>query len=135
MDATTFLAVKWIHVGSAALSLAGFAARGVLMLRGSALLATRFARIAPHVVDTVLLASALWLAWQLGQYPFVHGWLTAKLLALLAYIALGSIALRRGRTPRARAVALALALACAAYIVAVALARDALGPLAWLRGA
>jgi uncharacterized membrane protein SirB2 len=135
MDATTFLAVKWIHVGSAALSLAGFAARGVLMLRGSALVATRFARIAPHVVDTVLLASALWLAWQLGQYPFVHGWLTAKLLALLAYIALGSIALRRGRTPRARAVALTLALACAAYIVAVALARDALGPLAWLRGA
>jgi uncharacterized membrane protein SirB2 len=132
MEAATVLMVKWIHVGSAALSLAGFAARGVLMLRGSAWLATRFARIAPHVVDTVLLASALWLAWALGQYPFVHGWLTAKLLALLAYIALGSVALRRGRTLRARAAALALALACAAYIVAVALARDALGPFAWI---
>jgi uncharacterized membrane protein SirB2 len=135
MEAATFLMVKWIHVGSAGLSLAGFAARGVLMLRGSPRLAARFTRIAPHVVDTVLLASALWLAWALGQYPFVHGWLTAKLLALLAYIALGSVALRRGRTLRARAVALALALTCAAYIVAVALARDALGPLAWLRGA
>jgi uncharacterized membrane protein SirB2 len=135
MGDEAFLVVKWIHVGSAALSLAGFAARGVLMLRDSPLLATRLARIAPHVVDSVLLSSALWLAWRTGQYPFVHGWLTAKVLALAAYIALGSVALRHGRTLRARALALAFALACAAYIVGAALARDALGPLAWLRGA
>ena len=134
MSAIALLAVKSVHVGCAALSLAGFAARGVLMLRESPLLATRFARIAPHVVDTLLLASALWLAWQLRQYPFVHGWVTAKVLALAAYIVLGSIALRRGPTRRARAVAFALALACAGYIVAVALARDALGPLAWFAG-
>lgn len=132
MSTTAYLAVKWIHAGSAALSLAGFAARGVLMLRESPLLATRFARVAPHVVDTALLASALWLAWRLGQYPFVDGWLTAKVLALVAYIVLGSVALRRGRTRRARSVALVLALACAAYIVAVALTRDARGALAWL---
>jgi uncharacterized membrane protein SirB2 len=131
MSAVAMLAVKSVHVGCAALSLAGFAARGILMLRESPLLATRFARIAPHVVDTVLLASAVWLSWQLQQFPFVHGWVTAKVLALAAYIVLGSVALRRGPTRRARAVAFALALACAGYIVAVALSRDALGPLAW----
>jgi uncharacterized membrane protein SirB2 len=80
----------------------------------------------------VLLASALWLAWRIEQYPFVHGWLTAKVLALAAYIVLGSVALRRGLTRSARALAFALALACAAYIVLVALTRDALGPLAWI---
>jgi len=132
MSASAYLAVKWVHIGCAVLSLTGFALRGVLMLRDSPLLTARFARIAPHVVDTVLLVSALWLAWQLRQFPFVHGWVTAKVLALLAYIVLGSIALRRGTTRCVRAFALVLALACAGYIVAVALSRDALGPLAWL---
>lgn len=135
MSASAYAALKWLHVGCAALSLAGFATRGLLMLRGSPLLATRFARIAPHVVDTVLLASALALSWHLGQYPFVHGWLTAKVIALAGYIAFGSVALRRGRTLRVRAAALVLALGCAAYIIAVALARDARAPLAWLGAA
>jgi uncharacterized membrane protein SirB2 len=134
MGTSAYLAVKWLHIGCAALSLGGFVARGVLMLRDSPLLATRFARVVPHVVDTMLLASALWLAWRLGQYPFVHGWLTAKVLGLIAYIVLGSVALRRGRTRRARSIALVFALASAAYIVCVALTRDALGPLAWLAG-
>lgn len=121
-----------IHVGCVALSLAGFAARGALMLAGSPLLEARFVRVAPHVVDTLLLASAAWLSWFLGQYPFVHGWLTAKVLALLAYIVLGSVALRRGRTRGMRVAALAGAIAAAAYVVTVALTRDARGPLQWL---
>jgi len=102
-------------------------------LRDSPLLARRWLRVAPHVVDTALLASALWLAWASHQYPFVQGWLTAKVLALFAYIALGSIALRHGRSRRGRAVAYFLALGAAAYIVAVALTRDVLGPFAFLR--
>jgi len=117
-----YLLLKQVHVASAFLSIAGFAARGVLMLRDSRLLQSRFARIAPHVVDTVLLASAVALAWQSGQYPFVQSWLTAKVVALLAYIALGTVALKRGRTKTVRAIAFAAALAAALYIVAVALA-------------
>ena len=119
-----YLLVKYIHVGSVALSIAGFAARGVLMLAGSPLLQARFVRVAPHVIDTVLLASAAWLAWALHQYPFVHGWLTAKVLGLLAYIALGLVALRRGRTKTLRAWAFAGALLAAGYVVAVALTKD-----------
>lgn len=129
MDPGAYLLVKSVHVGCAALSIAGFAARGVLRLRGSALLETRLARIAPHVVDTVLLLSAVWLAWALGVVPFVHGWVTAKVLALLAYIGLGMLALR-GRTRAVRGAAFVAALAAAAYIVAVALTRDPLAGLA-----
>lgn len=130
-----FFWIKAIHVGSVFLSVAGFIARGVLMLRGSPLLKTRFVRVAPHVLDTVLLASALWLCWLLGQYPFVQGWLTAKVLGLLAYIVLGVIALRRGRSRRVRAAAFAAALLTVAYVVTVAIAHDARGPLALLGGA
>jgi uncharacterized membrane protein SirB2 len=122
---SAYLLVKQLHVACVVLSVAGFVARGGLMLAGSPLLRARFARVAPHVVDTLLLASALWLAWTLHQYPFVHGWLTAKVLGLLAYIVLGAIALRRGRTLAVRAAAFVAALLAAGYIVAVALTKDA----------
>lgn len=124
--------LKAVHVTSAILSVTGFAARGVLMLRDSPLLRARFVRIAPHVVDTVLLGSAIALAWLTAQYPFVLPWLTAKVLALFAYILLGSIALSRGRTKPARAIAFALALCTALYIMSVALLRTPAGPLGLL---
>ena len=121
-----YLFLKYVHVACVVLSFAGFAARGALMLRASPLLQARFVRVAPHIVDTLLLASALWLSWMMHQYPFVHGWLTAKVLGLLAYIVLGSIALRRGRTRAVRAAAFAAALLAAGYVVAVALTKDPL---------
>ena len=121
-----YLGLKAAHIACAILSIAGFALRGILMLADSPLLATRFARVAPHVVDTLLLASALWLAALIGQYPFVEGWLTAKVLALIAYIVLGTLALKRGRTKTVRITAFALALAAVLYIVSVALTRDPL---------
>lgn len=123
--ADAYLYVRTVHIACAVLSIAGFTLRGVLMLRESPWLHRRFVRIAPHVVDTLLLASAVWLAWFLGQVPFVHGWITAKILALLAYIVLGTVALKRGRTKGVRSGALVAALASATYIVAVALTRDA----------
>jgi len=134
MSPTAYLFAKSIHVGCVVISLAGFAARAALMLRGSNWLRTRFVRVAPHVVDTLLLVSALWLCWLLGQYPFVQGWLTAKVLGLLAYIGFGTVALRRGRTLPVRAAALGGAALSAAYVVAVALTRDPRGPLVWLGG-
>ena len=128
-----YLWVKYVHVACVILSLSGFAARGALMLADSPLLNARWVRIAPHLVDTALLASAAWLAVVLQQYPFVHGWLTAKVLGLLAYIGFGMVALRRGRTKGVRAAFLALACASAAYVVWVALTRDPAAPIAWLR--
>src|SRR5690606_537940 len=122
-----YLLAKQLHVACVVLSITGFGVRGGLMLAGSPLLRTPFVRIAPHVIDTVLLASAAWLAWFLGQYPFVHAWLTAKVLGLLAYIVLGTIALKRGRTPGQRAAAFLGALLAAGYVVSVAMTRDPRG--------
>ena len=126
-----YIVAKSLHVGTVILSLGGFGARGALMLAGSPVLERRFVRVAPHVVDTILLASALWLCWILREWPFVEGWLTAKVLGLVAYIVLGAIALRRGRTKGVRIAAFALAALAALYIVSVALAHDARGLLLW----
>ena len=116
-----YLALKYFHMSCAALSGTLFLARGIWILRASPLLQQRLVRIVPHVVDTLLLASALILmAWS-GQYPLAQNWLTAKLIALIAWIGLGTIALKRGKTKNIRTAAFIGALLMFGYIVKVAL--------------
>jgi uncharacterized membrane protein SirB2 len=122
----SYLALKFLHVTCVVLSGLGFCLRGWWMLNDSPLRQHRLTRIMPHIVDTVLLGSALTMAWMSGQYPFVNGWLTAKLGGLLAYILFGMMALRRGRTRDIRARYFVLALLAYAYIVSVALTRNVL---------
>ena len=103
------------------------------MLIDSPWLRRRWVRVTPHIIDTVLLASAIGLTWVLEQYPFVHGWLTAKVLGLIAYIILGSIALRYGPTKPIRTAAWIAALIVFGYVVSVALTHTPLGFLLWWR--
>ena len=124
-----YLLVKHLHITFAVLSGSFFLLRGLWMLAESPMLSQRWVRTVPHVVDTLLLGSALLLVFWSGQYPFVQNWLTAKVLALVAYIVLGTIALKRGKTQGVRRFALLAALATFAYIVAVALTRQAAIPL------
>ena len=118
--------VKIIHVVCALLSISGFAGRGILMIKESALLRARWLKIAPHVVDTLLLVSAIVLASQWGLAALDLSWLWAKVIALLLYIALGVIALRAGRTKAIRVTAWFAAMAVFAYIVAVAISKNSL---------
>ena len=118
--------IKTIHLATVAISLGLFLIRGLWMMQGSNLLSRKWVRIVPHINDTVLLISAIILAIQIQQYPFVHAWLTAKVLALIAYIVLGTLALKRGRTKQARTVFWCLALATFAYIVMVARTHNAM---------
>ena len=120
-----YLAIKHLHITFAVLSGSFFLLRGLWMLADSPMLQRRWVKVVPHVVDTLLLASALVLVFWSGQYPFVQPWLTAKVLALVAYIVLGTVALKRGKTKGVRTFALLAALATFAYIVAVALTRQA----------
>jgi uncharacterized membrane protein SirB2 len=119
-----YLALKHLHMGFAALSGVFFLVRGLWMLAGSALLQARFTRVAPHIIDTGLLASAIGLAVWSHQSPGQHSWLAAKIVALLVYIVLGTIALKRGKTRQVRAIAFVLALMTFAYIVGTAVTRN-----------
>lgn len=122
-----YSALKHLHTITVVLSFCLFVLRGVWMLVESPQLQRIWVRIVPHVIDAVLLASAIGLAVILHQYPFVHGWLTAKVLGLILYIILGSIALKRGSTKTIRATAWIAALAVFGYIVSVATTHSPLG--------
>ena len=117
--------LKLVHMSAAAVSIGGFLLRAYWMLRSSALLTHRWVKVLPHVVDTILLLSGVGLLLLL-KLPFAQSsWLHVKLTALVVYIVLGSIALKRGRTKRSRAIAAALAIATYLYIVGVALSKSA----------
>ncbi len=120
----SYLALKHIHITCAVLSGLGFCLRGWWMLTGSPWLKHRLTRTLPHIVDTVLLGSAIAMAVMSGQYPFAQAWLTAKLVGLLAYIGLGTMALKRGRTPAIRARIFLMAVLSYTYIVGVALSKS-----------
>jgi uncharacterized membrane protein SirB2 len=126
----SYLALKALHVGCVITSYSLFVLRGAWMLRGSALLQRRWVKIVPHVVDTLLLTSAILLALAIRQYPFVASWLTAKVIGLALYIALGTIALKRGRTRAIRVSAWIAAQVVFFYIVAVAVTHT---PVPFLR--
>ncbi|MCY7388623.1 MAG: SirB2 family protein [Burkholderiales bacterium] len=121
-----YTSIKHLHMALAALSGSLFLLRGIWMLRESSQLAQRWVRIVPHVVDTLLLASALTMVIWSEQYPFVQSWLTAKVLALIVYIGLGAIALKYGKTRTVRVCALVSALTVILYIAAVAVTKRAL---------
>ncbi|OJW48298.1 MAG: regulator SirB [Thiobacillus sp. 65-1059] len=119
-----YLILKNLHLTTIAITLTLFVLRGIWMMAGSPLLQARWVRIVPHVNDSLLLASGIGLAVLIRQYPLTHGWLTAKFFALIAYIVLGTIALKRGRTRGQRISAWFAALLVFGYMAAVARAHD-----------
>ena len=120
----SYLLLKHLHVTCVVLSGLGFLLRLSWMWRQSPWLQRRSSRVLPHVVDSLLLLSALVMAWMSGQYPLAQDWLSAKLLGLLLYIACGMMALKRGRTLSIRLYFGGLAVLAYGYIVAVALTRQ-----------
>ena len=125
-----YLLLRHVHIGCAILTIALFVLRGGLMLAESTWQRNVVLRYLPHVVDTVLLTSALMLTTVIHQYPFSTGWVTMKVVLLVAYIVLGSIALKRGRTKSIRVAALVAALATIGFLVTVARAHHPLGVFA-----
>ena len=123
-----FLLLKTTHIFFVVSSYGLFFLRGIWSLNGSAIMQKRWVRIVPHVVDTLLLISALALAFTISQYPFVDAWLTAKIIGLLLYVGLGFVALRNGMSKVLRFFAWLAAQAAFAYIVLVAISHN---PVPW----
>jgi len=129
-----YATVKLVHQSAVALSLTGFFLRGAASLAGARWVGTRAAKTLPHIVDSVLLLSALTLAWMLRLTPGNAPWLLAKIVGLVVYVGLGVLALRPGRSPGVRAAAWVAALMTAGWIVSVALMKNPFGFLAhWVR--
>ena len=124
-----YLALRDLHITCVILSGAGFFLRGIWRFADSPLAQRRWVKILPHLVDTVLLSSAIALAVLTRQYPIEQAWLSAKVIGLLSYIGCGMVAFRFSRNKKTMVVFFLLALSSYAYIVSVALTRH---PAAWL---
>jgi uncharacterized membrane protein SirB2 len=122
-----YLTVKLIHQSAVALSLTGFFVRGAASLSGATWVQSRLAKTLPHVIDTVLLLSALTLASMLSLTPANAPWLMAKVVGVVIYVALGVIAMRPTRSKRVRVAAWLAAMATAGWIVSVAITKSAWG--------
>lgn len=118
--------LKIIHLTAVVASFTLFFLRGIWLLHGADIMHRRWVKIAPHTIDTVLLVSAVALAWQLGLSPANSPWLVAKIVALLLYIGLGMLAFRFARDARQRLLAWLAALLTFAYIVLAAVTHDPL---------
>lgn len=119
-----YLAVKHLHVTCVVLSFALFFVRGLWMVSESPMLERKWVKVLPHIIDTLLLGAGITAAVMIRQYPFVADWLTAKVFGLIAYILLGTLALKRGKTRGRRIGFWLAALATFGYIVAVAFAKN-----------
>src|SRR5450759_3780923 len=118
------LLLKTVHISSATGRYILFFLRGIWSLNGSAIMSQRWIKIVPHVVDTLLIVSAITLAFSIRHYPFVDAWLTAKVIALLLYIGLGFVAWRYGRSKTVRLSAWVMAQLVFTYIVLVAISHN-----------
>lgn len=121
-----YFAFKHIHMTSAVLSILFFVIRAYWSVSGSAMLQKRVVKIVPHIIDTILLVFGVILASMIGA---AQPWILAKIVALILYIGVGTIAIKRGKTPKTRAIAAVVAVIIFMYIVGVAIRHN---PMSWL---
>lgn len=122
-----YLLIKHLHVTAAALSIIFFIIRAYWSVTENGLLQKKAVKIAPHIIDTVLLVAAILLSMMLGPAA-AQPWVLTKIVLLIVYIGVGTIAIKRGRTPASRAVAAIIAVMIFIYIVGVALRHH---PASW----
>jgi len=122
-----YLAIKHLHVTAATLSIIFFMIRAYWSVTSSALLQRRVVKIVPHIIDTILLVCGITLSIMLGPAGN-QPWVLTKIVLLLVYIGVGTVAIKRGKTAKTRGIAALIAIAIFAYIVGVALNRN---PASW----
>lgn len=118
-----YILLKQAHIVLAVTTLLSFIIRGYWMITDSSLLQHKWVKTIPHIIDTLLLSSAIALMIMAGFYPWVFDWVAAKILLLLLYIVFGTIALKRGKTKTQRIVAFIAALICLGLIFKSALSK------------
>ena len=121
-----YAAFKHSHMLLAMISFLLFLIRATWAFQGSNLLQKKVVKILPHVIDTFLLLTAIGLMIQLSQYPFIHGWVTGKLLGLIAYIGFGMMVIKRAKNNQQRGIFFVLTVLTFIYIFLTARTHNAL---------
>lgn len=116
--------VKHLHLTAVVLSVLLFLFRFVLLSMKSPMLQKKWLKILPHIVDTILLISAATLIVLIQQYPFVDAWVTEKLLALVMYIFMVTLALKLAKTNFMRIIGVVGAISWIAFAGMVAVSKQ-----------
>lgn len=125
-----YIAIKHAHMMFALITITLFMLRAWLAVPDPDRIKSKLLKVLPHIIDTLLLALGIWLAVLSKQIPFSNSpWLTAKVIGLVLYIIVGTIAIKRGKTQGQRLVATFVAIATFAYIYGAAISKS---PLSWL---
>jgi uncharacterized membrane protein SirB2 len=130
--ASLYPSVRLTHISLVLVSGALFALRGLAVLQGRTWPMQRAVRVLSYGIDTTLLSAALVLLAILNLNPFVTPWLLAKIMLLLLYIVLGTLALKRARTLQVRRYCFVAALLCYGFMLSVALTHSPMGALRWV---
>lgn len=126
-----YMILKDIHIFFVSASGVFFASRGLHRVLTGARPRSRIWRVAPHVIDTLLLASGIALMLYVHIYPARTPWLALKFVLVVFYILLGALAFR-SRSVWSSSGAYLAALAVYAFIVSIALTHNPHGMLLWM---
>ena len=121
--------IKLVHVTAVIASGTLFLLRGTTVNLGGNWGMNRPARYLSYAIDIVLLSAGLLLLVILPSAVYSNGWLVLKLILLVVYIVLGSLALKRGRTVSIRRGCFVAAIAVFLFVYVIARTHDPLGPL------
>lgn len=122
-----YLQIKQTHIALALTSGGLFTLRGLAVLCGGRWAMAAPVRYVSYSIDTALLTAALMLLVILKLNPFLTPWLGVKLTLLVAYIVLGSLALKRARHGRTRILAYLSAMVCFGFMYSIARPHHPLG--------
>lgn len=120
----SYLIFKHLHMTAVALSGLLFMVRGLWLLQGSAQLQAKWVKITPHVIDTLLLVSAIAMLVVLQQFP---AWVHVKITLLVVYIGLGLMAFKKAKTQGQKLTFLLAAVAVYVFLISVALTKSPAG--------
>lgn len=116
-----YMLAKHLHLTAVFFSISLFVIRFFWLMRSSALMDKRWVKVFPHVIDTLLLISALSLCFMIQQYPVVNHWLSEKIVFVVLYIVLGMVALNNKHSKKMQWIAFVGAISCVLSIANIAL--------------
>jgi len=111
--------IKSIHLIFILASFVSFSGRMALSVLKPEWLQNKILKIAPHVIDTVLLLSGITLVIQGNWLDGEYGWIVSKFILLLGYIAFGVMAMRFKGIKRWVAFTAAIAFYVSIFIIAI----------------
>jgi len=121
-----YLFAKHLHLTAVVISILFFIIRFIWLTRSSDMLQKKWVKIVPHVVDTVLLGSAIALCFILAFNPLEQSWLLQKIVLVVIYILIGFWTLKKAQTLSLKWLGFSLAIACLAFVGKMAVSKQAL---------